>query len=81
MKSRWSSHLTDPEEAKDFREQVKASKVAIDRFRDIVISNRNSVLIEMRKSTEFNLPAWSEKQAYQLGKLAVLDEIIDLLQI
>lgn len=79
MNSEWSRGLTD-EQKKELKQQIKESKLVLTRLSEVLQNKLDQSIIASAKSTAFDMPAWSERQAYQLGAQEQLRSIINLIK-
>jgi hypothetical protein len=76
----WTSHLKGDDKEK-FNKKIISSKSVLKRLADLAEEMNTTSLNEMRKRENFNIAAWSEKQAYELGIQKALNNIIKLTQV
>jgi len=80
MKSmKWTSNLPK-EEVETFEKKLKGSKEVLRRLLQLVEEEYRVSDKEMHKRENFFMPAWAEKQAYELGYQKFAQKMINLLK-
>lgn len=77
---KWSSHLKG-EEKEEFEKEVRAARKVLRRLHQLIQEQYNVSDKEMHKRENFLIPAWSEKQAYELGFQKALTNIMKLTEV
>lgn len=67
VSTRWLKHLKDAEAKEDFKRRVLNCNDIWEVLDTIVEEEMDASLKKMRGDTSFDAPAWSEKQAFELG--------------
>ena len=78
MKVQWTKGLKDK---KSMEQLVYNSQAILERIQTILEEQRASIIAEQTKEANFESPSWSEKQAYQMGRLRELNELLSLVTI
>lgn len=81
MISKWTSHLSTPEEQKQFAGEVQGSKRVFDRLRDILKEKDAELTRTELTSKIYDTPNWGPKQAHTNGYrecLFLMKRLIDL---
>lgn len=78
MLPQWYNHLAKQDQDK-FKESIIASDFILDRVRQILYNMIKDV--ERVKTTDYDSPSWSHKQAHQNGEIEMAKRIIQLLDI
>ena len=77
----WTSHIKDPNEKFDFEKSIFGSRRILDRLRQLLKEEENSLEASELSVASFDSPNWAYKQAYKNGYrscLNVLKKLIDL---
>jgi len=77
----WFKNIPSSDKTKreEMEKTVRNSTIVLQRLQDI-IKERDSILVSsMKKEHNFESPVWAHNQAYNLGKLAVYEELLQLL--
>ena len=77
---RWTSNLPKADRA-DFESKLRAAKAVLRRLNQLAKEDMTSSEKDMRKRENFFMPAWSEKQAFELGYQKALQTIIKLTEV
>jgi len=64
--SKWAAHLPKGER-EDFEKKVLQAKTVLERLNKLVQKEYDSSDKAMHKRENFFMPAWAEKQAFELG--------------
>jgi len=64
--SRWAAHLPKAER-EAFEKKVTQARTVLERLNQLVQKEHDSSDRSMHKRKNFFMPAWAEKQAYELG--------------
>ena len=81
MKSpRWYTHLPK-EEQESFKKRVTSCKDVLRRLNTILEDEYKLSDREMHKRENFFMPAWAEKQAFELGYQKALKTILKLTEV
>ena len=78
MHAQWFSTLKG-QEKEDFKDQLLGSKKILDILREIVYNKSMSCINYLEK--DFDKPSWSHRNAFELGKKAAYEELIQYLTI
>ena len=81
MFTRWTSHISDPEEKQRFKNQIISAKPVLERLAQLIDEDEAALNSAERSVKQFDSPNWSWKQAYWNGARATLHsqkKIIDL---
>lgn len=78
MKSLWLGGLKG-EERENFKLSVQNSKIVLDKLREIVYNMYKETTSV--SSRDYDCPSWPYKQAHDNGRLEILSEILELLDI
>lgn len=76
--TRWSSHLTGDRQT-NFVDHLKGSTTVLERLRQLIDEELESLLSSEETEEDFLSPAWAEKQAFRNGKRSGLKRIRKLL--
>lgn len=74
----WTETERDPKKKKDLEEIIRHSTVVAERMLSLCDKWEREILQGMRKTSNFDSPAWSEKQASHIGDLKRIDHIRNL---
>lgn len=77
-KTIWFQDLKTSKEKEDFVNTLLNSQKVLDKLREIVYNM--SIDREKVKSTDYDSPSWSHKQAHFNGEQAAYQKILDLLE-
>jgi len=80
ISTRWYSG-NSPEEKQRFRSELKASISVLERLSEILEDDLRRSVNKSSEESNFELPAWSEFQAYKLGEQACLRKLLELINI
>lgn len=80
LSSSWRHVYKSPEERKDLEAQLVVAEPALKKLRSVIKNKEHSLFQNMKQESNFTYPAWQEHQAYQLGYLKALDDIVDLIK-
>lgn len=78
MNTLWTSHLTDEEEIKQFKEHLKLSKPLFDRLHQLLLNELNGL---EQKARDYDNPSWAYLQADINGQKYILDKVLKLTNI
>lgn len=81
MLTKWTSHLSDPEEKGHFVNKIISSKPVLDRLGGLLEEEETNLDSREVSIKSFESPNWAYRQAYMNGYracLAVVNKIIDL---
>ena len=81
MYTRWTQHLTDPEEKERFRNQVISAKPVLERLIEMIDEDEQALDRTEIDPRSYSVPNWSELQAHKNGNrqvYAVIKKMIDL---
>lgn len=67
MITKWTSHLSDPEEKERFENQVMSAKPVLERLAQILKEDRDQFEAGEMSAKYFDTPNWDYKSAYNLG--------------
>jgi glutamate/tyrosine decarboxylase-like PLP-dependent enzyme len=81
MKITWTSHLKTKEEKEEFEKEVRSARKVLKRLQDILQEDYDISDKEMHKRENFFMPAWAEKQAFELGYQKAHKKTINLLEV
>jgi hypothetical protein len=81
MKLSWTSHLKTKEEKEEFEKEVRAARKVLKRLSTLLEEYYNISDKEMHKRENFFMPAWAEKQAYELGYQKAHKQTINLIEV
>ena len=76
---KWTSHLKKKEEKEEFRRLVIAAKPVLDRLKAILDKQLEESLVVSAKEDTFEMAAWAEYQASQLGEQKTYRKVIGIL--
>lgn len=76
---RWTSHIKDPEEKKNFEQFVYASRDVLERLAALI----KKMEVEDRPESidDYNQPNWPYRQADHVGFKRAVKKILDLVEI
>lgn len=75
MYTRWTSHLKDETEIKNFKQRVLAAKPILDRLKDLMNDVETGMDRLDRDPRSFDNPNWAYKQAFNNGYRAALGSL------
>lgn len=81
MYTRWTQHLTTEEDKQKFRNSVLSARVVLERLRDIVNEDEDSLSHSELGQKQYDISNWSELQAHKNGNRQYMHEmrlLIDL---
>lgn len=81
VNNKWYSSLKDPAEKEEFAARVLEADRVLERLEEILTKKINSSMTELRKTSNFEKPAWEASVADQLGYWRALEEINTLIKI
>jgi hypothetical protein len=76
----WANHLPK-EEREAFNKKVLQAKTVLDRLSTLMEADYNASDKEMHKRENFFMPAWAEKQAFELGIQKTLKKHLKLTKV
>lgn len=77
----WTNHIKDDSDKEEFTKAIYGSKRILNRLRDLLQEEENSLEASELSAASFDKPNWAYKQAYKNGYrscLNVLKKLIDL---
>jgi hypothetical protein len=74
----WSRHLPD-DRRKNFEDLVKNSTTVLERLRQLIDEELNALDGKEETESDFDSPAWAQKQAFRNGKRTGLKRVRQLL--
>lgn len=81
MYTKWTSHLSDPEEKERFLNLIVSSKPVLDRLAQLIKEDEDNLHKVERSAKQFDSPNWSWRQAFYNGSIAAYfstQKLIDL---
>lgn len=81
MYTKWTQHIKDQNEKVDFEKFIKGSKPVLDRIKDILNDEENSLDRSETDIRSFDQPNWEYKQAYKNGYRACINVIKTLVDL
>lgn len=76
---RWTSNL-DPSDKPEFEQKLSNSRFVLKRLRDLLEEDLTVSVRDMRNANNFELAAWAEKQAFELGYQKAIITTLQLLK-
>ena len=77
---RWTSHLPKADK-ESFEQSLAQAETVLKRLRQLIEEDYNISDKEMHKRDNFFMPAWAEKQAFELGIQKALKTIMKLTEV
>lgn len=81
MYVQWTSNLGDTEDKLRFEKTILSAKPVLDRQLEIIDELKAELELNSEGVTQFEVPSWSQKQAYLLGYKAGLNKIASLINL
>jgi hypothetical protein len=81
MYVQWTHHIEDSEDKVRFERTILNAKSVLDRQLEIIDDLKAELELNSEGVTQFEVPAWSQKQAYLLGYKAGLNKIASLINL
>lgn len=81
MITKWTQHLTDPEEKKQFENKIRSARVVLERLSEILREEEVSLDRSELDIRTYDHANWSERQAHKNGyrsALSIVKRIITL---
>lgn len=75
MYSKWTSHLSDPEEKERFKSQIIGSRSVLDRQTQLIDEDEANLDKIEYSVKQFELPNWEVRTAYYFGYRAALNNL------
>ena len=76
---KWTANLSKTVEKENFKNNLSGSKLVLDRLKEILDKDLETSVSEASSRKTFDIPNWSEYQAYLMGKQAYINQLKDLL--
>lgn len=67
MISKWTQHLSNPEDKAKFQQEIYGAKRVLDRLRDIVSEKETSMDVQEMSLNSYESPSWAYRQAHNNG--------------
>lgn len=81
MIMKWTQHIKDPDEKARFEREIRSSRAVLERLKDIVQEQEDSLERSDMDISIYDRPNWAERQAHKNGMRSVLwamKRLIDL---
>lgn len=77
--TKWTKHLRTDAEKEQLEKTIRASRTALDRIKQIIEEEVESLNNQEASLTDYTDASWSHKQAHRNGQRAMAKSMIDLL--
>jgi len=79
--TKWTSHLSDPEEKQRFENQIISAKPVLERLAQLITEDEGNLDKVELGVKQFEVPNWDYRQAYYNGSRASLHSIKKLIDL
>lgn len=76
----WTKHLKDETQKQNFEDLVRNSTIVLGRLREVLLEQRDELSRKELTEKDFDVPNWSERQAFRNGDRARLEKVLNLLE-
>lgn len=81
MFTKWTSHLSDPEEQLRFKNQIVSAKPVLDRLAQLISEDEQNLDKVELHVKQFEVPNWDYRQAFYNGSRSSLNSLKKLIDL
>lgn len=81
MFTKWTSHISDPEEKVRFENQIISARPVLERLAQLITDDENSLDRVELSVKQFEVPNWGERQAFYNGSRASYKSLLKLIDL